>query len=88
MNLNKKETTTHPYLFTSVFDRLLKETYNRIYLIDEKLKKRSRMRNIWRGYRKRHKKKATSATDTFSQYRNIRANLKSINPFNAKRLQD
>lgn len=72
----------------SQFEQFLKETYDQLYLIDEKLKHRKKMRNIWRGYRKRHKKKATKEKDTFSQSRNIRAALKSINPYNAKRLQD
>ena len=72
----------------SQFEQFLKEAYDQLYLIDEKLKKRKKMRNIWRGYRKRHKKKATKEKDAFSQSRNIRAALKSINPYNAKRLQD
>ena len=70
------------------FEIFIKEAYDQLFLIDEKIKRVKRMRNVWRGYRKRHRKKATRERDTFSQSRNIRAALKSINPYNAKRLQD
>lgn len=73
---------------TTSFDQFLTEQRERLLLIDEKLKKMKKMRNIWRGYRKRHKKMATQEKDIFSQTRNSRAALKSINPYNAKRLQD
>lgn len=70
------------------FEDYLKRSYERLFLIDEKLKKIKRMRNVWKGYRKKHKKKATRERDIFSQTINQRAELKSLNPFNAKRLQD
>lgn len=72
----------------STFDECVQMYLEHLYLIDEKVKRFKRMRNVWKGYRKRHKKKATKERDTFSQARNQRAELKSLNPYNAKRLQD
>ena len=70
------------------FEDYLKRSYERLFLIDEKLKKLKRMRNVWKGYRKKRKRKVTRERDIFSQTINQRAELKSLNPFNAKRLQD
>lgn len=70
------------------FDEFISESLNNIYLIDEKLKRRKKVKTMWKGYKKRRNRKASIDKDFFSQYRNIKAELKSLNPYNVARLTE
>lgn len=70
------------------FDGFIAESLNKLYLIDEKLKRKKKVKTMWKGYKKRRNRRASVDKDLFSQYRNIKAELKSLNPYNVARLTE